>query len=558
MKRVIGVILTIVMAGVLPVPSWADVRLTLTASKEIVVQGSSTSLRLGDFYSETYDWKVLKFEVLQQSGKLHEINYSVSTSPLVACTGFPSGTGSQVRNCAGKIQPIHRTVIAAGVPLESRSQANLTLVSEASVEFQVGVRAWLDLDGDDEISAYEPSSNVTEVQFIKIESLDAFLDFHVDPPLLNKTSTTAWLSDSTGFTQVGQNVLDSMDVSRLAVFTTVCTWFCSTSETLAKFSSSPQLDSYRFDVGGLGGVPSTYEFKLIYKQEGLNPYVLASKKFDYSARMVGAFSTNVVGRSISNYAGVGGPSSDGTERWRQLPTSQTAFTYSATVLAPDGKPLKNFPVVIRVDASGTKDNGDIEINGLSSGVTNLDQIWLDAITNSDGRIEIGINNPTPRHWDSVLVEVRAEGWRAWERGSTGRSERVLWLGQVPQTPELLALATSAKSVLNVRVRVPIDTSGVYPSGNGQAPTVVLNVDRPLGVSHTILKLSRTDCPKPPIGQTSKCWAYADFVVKLSQNRGLSGTSRLNVKAFQNGKLSTTSLIFYWRGIDGVISTKPFK
>lgn len=553
-----GIALSVLVAGMVSGPSTADVRLTISASKELVVQGSATEIRLGDFYGEVYDWKALKFEVLQQSTNLIELNYSVSSSPQVSCLGFPSGTGSQVRNCAGSIPRNPRTVIAGGVPTESRSQANLSLVSATSKESQIGIRAWLDLDGDDEISAYEPSSNVAEVHFISIESFNGFLDFHVDPPLLNNTSTTAWVSDGTGFTQVGQNALDAIDIAKLVVVSDVCTWFCSSSETGARFSASPQLDAYRFDIGGLGGVPSTYEFKLVYKQTGKDPFVLATKKFDYSARLVGGISTNVSGKSLSDFAGPGGPSVDGPERWRQLPTSQTSFSYSATILAADGKPLRNFPVVIRVDASGTKDNGDIEINGLSSGVANMDQIWIDSTTNSEGKVDFGISNPSPRHWDNVLVEVRAEGWRGWERGSSGRSERIVWLGQLPSTPELVALSPSAKGLLTVRIRVPIETSGINPMPAGQAPTVLIGTSRPLATSHRILKLTRSECSKSASGQVPKCWAYADVGVKISQNRGILGVAKLTVKTTQSGKWHTATMDLYWRGSDGLISTKPLK
>lgn len=563
MNKYFAAILTAIVAfvGLSPSAS-ADMRLSLGVSRPIVVQGSETSVSVTETVNErsSYNWLLMKWELMLPATKGVELTYSISQSPQSPCAGSLSGSDSNVRICSGSVAPSTRTVFNGGINSSYINSARFSLTSKNGIEFEAGVRAWVDLNQDGEISPHEPVSEVATLQFISAKSFEEFIDFRADAPLVNASSTDVWLTTAEGFDGAGQNLLSMIDLNRLKLYSYVCTFYCVLTEFNPTFVSHPQLNAYRFLVTGLTGTPSSYAFRLMYQVEPDEWKQLAEQKFDYSARNLGSVETSMSGSGVGGYSSLGRPASDYQERWYQASLTSSTVSYKATVKDSKGLPLANYPVDLRVDLSQVKNSEYVLIDGRKILIGNRDQVWIKRKTNAAGMVNLSLANIRASHYDSAMVEIRVQGWRAWDLKGSGRSERTVWVSKTSNPIVLSGSSDNLDKSYQVRISIPVESNTAKLSGlsnTSQFPTVLASISEGLQVSHSLLKLQTVSCSTDAKTKVTSCFAIGNLKVRLENSIQENGSGTLKIRTIQNGKWQTATMKLFWRASDGSISTNAF-
>jgi hypothetical protein len=287
---------------------------------------------------------------------------------------------------------------------------------------------------------------------------------------------------------------------------------------------------------------------------------LAEQKFDYSARNIGSIETSMSGSGVGGYSSLGKPASDLQERWYQASIASSTVSYRATVRDSKGQPMSNYEVDLRIDLSQLKNSEFALIDGRKIFSANRDQVWIKRKTNSSGVVSLNISNTRASHFDSAMVEIRVQGWRAWDLKGNGRSERTVWIAKTANPLTLSGSSDNQDKGYIVRISIPIDVNSARLAGlagGSQYPSVVASVTQGLQASHSLLRLQTITCASDAKTKITTCSATGTLRIRLANSVQENGSGTLRIRTIQGGKWQSETMKLFWRASDGAISTAPF-
>lgn len=436
-KHISIAIVASAIATMLGVPAaLADQRLTISSSSGAVLNGTTSTFTVN---SNTYDfpsseWANFKFEVISA--------YTTgSTATLVAqqlsssvCQGVTGSVVNSLRPCTVSIGS-GRSVIQAGASYESSLYLNtLKLTPNSGPANLFQVRGWLDRNSNNLIDPFEPLSPTSKLQSINPATAKSFINFQVEPPLVQNTNVKAWVSAGTGAAVVGgtTNVGGLIDPSLLTVQIQNCTAIpCTTISTSGTWNPSNLQKQFEYTSTQSFSHGAKLKFNLFY-----NPYAdstlksavkLASRTFDYSESLPYSIKTEILSNGVTSAAGIqSGNHKLDSQRQNFAEYNVKSFIYRAKVLGANQQPLKNKPVYLNVDLYGMSSWSGIKADGVPLSNVVTDRTMLTRHTDSQGLVEVQFQVPDQASGSQLEIDAIISGLRASEIVGDGKEEVLVW------------------------------------------------------------------------------------------------------------------------------------
>lgn len=540
MKRKIAIILTVLLVsiGVSALPSHADSRLSISASSGAVLTGTGSTFTIkssvNDFPSE--DWANVKYEVITPFASGPTATATVQQLRSEICHGTAGANVNYLRPCTTEIRS-GRTVLNAGAPSESNlylSTLKLTpLTGQASI-FQV--RAWLDRDSNGLIDPFEPVSNTSKLQSVDAAKAKSFINFQVEPPLIQKNSLKAWVSAGSSAAVVGgmTTVGGLIDPSLLTVQILNCkqvpctvvsssgTWNPGTLQKQFEYTSTQSFSH---------GAKLTFNlFYNPYSDSSLKTAVkLATKSFDYEGGLPHSIQTGLTSIGVS----AGDEIASGNymfhnQRQNFAEYNVKAFTYKTRVTGQNSRPLANRDVYLNVDLHGLSAWSGIKVDGVSLTSVLNDRVILKRTTDDNGEVEVQFQVPDQVAGSQLEIDAIISGLRAHEISGDGLEEVLIWKSDMKRFLSLSFATASSKngSGLQIDARVR-NGEGDMIAGE----RVIFSSDGDLEFSNAMPVLSGV--------------GSASTVVRVSPMAKRSGSGYITAQMVSAGQILEKKVLVSW-------------
>lgn len=512
-----------------------DSRISLSVSRDLALSGTSVFLNPSQAVGErtSYSWDGFKYEIQRVGVSRSILSGSVSQKSFGQCPDLVSLGTSTVRTCTFQ-SSLDRIIV--GAPGDSNVGNPLSLTSIGSDALSVRVRAWLDLDGDNRPSVFEPISVWKSVSFISPRDAKPYVNFEVSPPLLGDRSLEAYLADG-GNPSLGTGLFSLTDVNNLRVRLVSCDALeCDSSIVAGVFQPHPQFQSYLFTGQKTNWYVGRYRAELLYVSDGNDDYVLAEREFNYQARSVVSVSATVTASNATSERPLGQILPSPWEQAIRLPTSEKTFQYLAHVSDGSGKPVSGAEVHLYIDLKEVASQTTLFADGVRLQSAARDQVIITRVSNDEGLVAVEFTSENPSKDDVVSIELSTQGFRGQEYlGSAGR-QIVYWSQEPAATMVLTGGQSSAGSPTNLRAKILTDSG---PLANS---TVIFSADEPLN-------LGRTTARTNDAGEVTT-------TLNLSHMAVGSGSAEVDVMAVYGGEIISSSFVVSWDSNLAVIVATP--
>lgn len=493
MKRFAAAAILAIVTSVSAPHAFADQRISFQAYRNLVVMGYGSALtpvisQVSD--ASSYDWNALKYEVVTDENMSVSASYRVLQSSQVSCSGTLAGTGN-LAVCEGGLAT-GRQVLNGGTAQASIPNSGLTVTGHSSIEFEARITAWLDVNGDGEVSPLEPKSPPALITFIPAKDLGASLNFEVDPPGRHNGGLSGWIYDSSGRESWGRGLSSVLDLSKFVVHVERCVGIespCTFHSYSPVLVAHPQLQAYRFNMSHEWAGNALTKISLAYQDFPDSFTVLSSRVFDYSGSVPGSAQTEVMATRNST-APILTRKPKVFERFTYLSDLTSGFTYRARFLDDTGNPLGGEVVDIKIDSTELGNSSALSVDGRSLALStgdSRDVIWLQRVTNGDGVVEISVSSSLPTLWQSVAIESQIKGQEAHRGGLGGFVERIFW----QPSKRTFSLDVSETSVNELSVTAKLSGPVTYGSNT---PTVQFVSSKNLIFSDSAARTTGTPTP----------------------------------------------------------------
>lgn len=540
MKRKIAIILAaaLISVGVNALPSHADSRLSIYASSGAVLTGTGSTFTIkspvNDFPSE--DWANLKYEVITPFASGPTATATVQQLRSDICYGTAGANVNYLRPCITEIRS-GRTVLNAGAPSESNvylSTLKLTPLSGQASIFQV--RAWLDRDSNGLIDPFEPVSNTAKLQSIDAAKAKSFINFQVEPPLIQKSLVKAWVSGGSAASVIGgmTTVGGLIDPAFLTVQILNCKQVpCTVVSSSGTWNPGSLQKQFEYTSTQSFSHGAKLTFNLFYNPYGdstLKTAVkLATRTFDYEGGLPHTIQTALTSTGVSAGAEISsGNFKFENQRQNFAEYNVKAFTYKTRVTGENSRPLANRDVYLNVDLHGLSAWSGIKVDGVPLTTVLNDRVTLKRTTDDNGQVEVQFQVPDQAAGSQLEIETIISGLRAHEISGDGREEVLIWKSDMTRFLSLRFAATSSKtgSGLQIDARAR-NGEGDIISGE----RVIFSSDGDLEFSDAMPVLSIV--------------GSAATVVKVSPMAKKSGSSYITAQMVSAGQILEKKVLVSW-------------
>lgn len=541
----------LLILGVNPLPASSDERVGLQVSRPLVVMGSPSTLSptiTNVLESSSYDWNAYKYQIVVPNDLSVSVSYSVIQSSTMECAGTRSGSGS-LSTCSGYLNR-GVNVLHGGTLIGQMLNTNLSLVGHSAEEFQVSITGWVDSDGNQRISPFEPKTPLSVVEFIPSSKLASSINFEVDPPGRHSGSIQGWIGDSSGREGWGQGLSQVLNLQNFRVFVERCV---STSGDCVINSYSPslelnnQLRSYRFNMlDEWVGFDKT-KITLVHLDTPDHFTVMATRQFDYSGVRAASARTGVKG-SVEQTAPRLPLPTGANERVTYIPDTSPSFEYNARFFGPSGQPLVNEIVDIRLESTHRISIAGLTVDGrpvdtLLDGSLNSsrDVIWFQRRTDSDGGVVLKFEDTRPTIWSSVLIDAQVRGFEAHQFNRGGYRERVVWQ---PSRRALTVSPSSHNSGRDLNLRVQLIGPVTYASN---PPIVEFVSSENLVFQNSFMRM--------PVMDVSAASGAIEVTnrLRVRMSSFTSGSETVRVRVKHAGVSYESSLVVTFDGMKGTLN-----
>ena len=537
--------------GINPVPVSADERVGLQVSRPLVVMGSPSTLSptiTNVSEASSYDWTAYKYEIIVPDDISVSVSYRVVQANVLECTGSRSGSGA-LSACTGYLSR-GVNVLQGGTAVGQIPNTNLSLTGHSIEEFRVSVTGWLDSDGNNKVSPFEPKTPLSIVEFVPSSKIASSINFEVDPPGRHSGSIQGWISDSSGREGWGQGLSQVLNLQNFRVFVERCV---SSSGDCVINSYSPtlevnnQLRSYRFNmVDEWVGYDKT-KITLVHFDTPDHFTVMATKVFDYSGERVTSATTGVTG-SVQPSAPRLPLAPAAREKVTHIPDSSPNFEYRARFLGSKGQPMVNELVDIRVEATQRGSIAGLSVDGRpldllldgSSG-SSRDVVWLQRRTDSDGSVVLRFEDSRPTIWSSVILDAQVRGYEAHHLDRGGNRERVVWQ---PSRRELAVVTSSLNSGRDLSIRVQLIGPLTYAAN---PPVIEFVSSENLLFQHSFMRMPILDV------NASSGFIEATNRLRVRMSSFTTGSELVRVRVKLAGVTYESSLVVAFDGLKGTLN-----
>lgn len=501
-----------------------DSRINLSVSRNLALAGTNVVFSPSQSVGErnSYSWDGFKYEIQRVGVSRSVLSGSLSQKSFGQCPDLVSVGNSTSRNCTFQ-SPLDRIVI--GAPGDSNVGNPLSLTSMGSDALSVRVRAWLDLDGDNRPSAFEPISLWRSVSFISADLARPYVNFEVSPPLLGDRSLEAYIADG-GNPSFGSGLFSLTDVNNLRVRLVSCDALeCDSSIVAGVFQPHPQFQSYLFTGQKTNWYVGRYRAELLYVSDGNDDYVLAEREFNYQARSVASVSATVTASDVTVERPLGQILPFPWEQAYRLPTSQNSFKYLAHVSDTSGKPVSGAEVHIYIDLKELASQTSLFADGVRLQSAARDQVIITRVSDEEGSVSVEFTSENPSKDDVISIELSTQGFRGQEYLGTAGRQIVYWKQEPEATMVLTGGQSSAGASTNLTVKILTDSG---PLANS---TVIFSAKEPLNLGRTTALTNGT--------------GEATTTLNLSHMAVGSGSAEVEAMAVYGGEVISSSFMVAW-------------
>lgn len=481
MKKLALSLAVLIAATLMGAPSIAlDQRITLSASRDLALNGTYVNISSGSGVGEasTYDWANFKYEVHQESSNPGILKGVISQASFAQCPGQFSLDTSSLRACNFEIAS-NRMII--GAPGTNAPGALLKITALGDSGVTIRIRSWLDVNGDNRASSFEPTSNWSTISFLPAEAARPYVNMSVTPPLLVNRFMEAYVADG-GNPLGGLGLFSLTDSDNLKMRLVSCDSVgCESTFVTGAFVTHPQFQSRKFTGARTNWDTGRYRFELLYSPGIVDDYVLASQEFDYVNRSVIEVESQIETRANKVYKG---PILSLSAHWQEaksLELSEKTFTYSATLRNAAGEPVVGAEVNLYVDIKELSAQTAVRADGVILQSQVRDEVLLRRVTDKNGQVTVVFENPNPKDRDQISIDLSTQGLLATEYRGTGGREFAIW-----ELDRKAVLAVSGGSASGGNA-VELTATLLGESGFVQNHSVGLSATFPLTLERTAAK-----------------------------------------------------------------------
>lgn len=525
MNKIHAAVLSFLVLATFSIPSHAlDQRINLTSNRDLALSGTFVDLSSGSNVGEasSYDWSKFKFEIHNEGQSPATIAGSIMQASNAICPGQFSLEVSVLRVC--DFEATEQRLIV-GAPRTASSGYTLKLTTLNKSAATIRVRSWLDLDGDNRVSAFEPTSQWRILNFIPAREARPFVNFTVAPPLLANRFMEATLNDG-GNPLSGAGLFSLTSLGNLKVRLVSCDGFgCQSSFVTGTFNAHPQSGGYKFTGQRTNWDTGRYRFELIYSPGNVDDYVLAEQDFDYLNRTVISVETSI--ETLENIRYVG-PILNLVSPWQEamkLDPTEKSFTYSARVIDAKGEPVIGAEVYLYVDIKEVSSQTSVLADGVKLQSTQKDEVILKRLADSDGRVEVVFSNANAKDRDIISIDMSTQGLKVTEFQGSGGREFAVW--SQPKNARLELQGGSSNNGIPTSLKV----SMIGESGPVDDVSIGFSANEPLLLERTSVKTGTN--------------GVANNSLRLSHLATSSGSAMVTVFTVYEGKAVTASYKVIW-------------
>ena len=524
MKRLLFVLLSFSLLGVVPLSASADNRMNLFSSRVQALGGTSSTFTASHSVGETYDWSLFRFEVERLAGAPVDASVVVRQETATSsCPGVTATVDATYQTCSYSNSG-SRFVVEAGSLLSTSSEVQKNYLQLSAVSNQVvvyGVRGWVDANDNHRRDAFEPSTPQARFEVLPAKMGQDLLEYVFEPPTLGESTASAWV--------FANNVVSGIiDPTRLSYKIYEWTPYGSQSASGSfSYRAHPQIQAYQMEAQSLNlRYPAVYAAEVWYEISSGNNLLLASSTFDYGSVGAGDVKTSLVSDDPRATALL-----ESGKSGKVQGVDAESATYTLTALDLEGKPLVGQDVYFYIDTFDLAEAQNLKVNGgyLISQPNIYDQVLLKRKTDTKGQVVFQITSDQVKTLGRISIDFRLNGLTSYSWGAQSATQHLVW---AEPTPTLVGLpATQSETQWGKELNVyfnALDAEGNVLEGNY----------RVLGIAEDPIMLSNSQVSSIGAGSSS-----ASFKMRLSRLATGAGSSLLTARLItERGEISEA----YWR------------